>query len=98
MDSRVGVRSESGAVFPSGPDVPDGRPFDELIEAEDVVTGDAEDMADAKLMQAVDHGRADCRVLIHRDVSPFDAHADHGVLFQQTTADARRQAQREGTV
>jgi hypothetical protein len=50
----------------------DGRPFDELIEAKHIVARNAEDVAHAQLMQPIDYGRSDCRVFLHRYVSPVD--------------------------
>ena len=68
VDARVSIGSEPGAILTSRADVADGRTLNELVQAEDVVTGDAEYMADAELIQAIDHGRPDCRFCPHCSV------------------------------
>src|SRR6185503_2629128 len=65
VDPCIGIGSESCAILTSRPDVADGRAFNELVQAEDVVPGDAENVAHAQLIQPIDHGRPDCRVVLH---------------------------------
>jgi hypothetical protein len=48
VDPSVGVCCESGAVFTRGPDVFDGRCFDELVQRKDIIAGNAEDMPDPR--------------------------------------------------
>lgn len=55
-----------------GPDVADRRACDELIEVEDVVAGNAENMANAQLVQPIDDGRADYCLRAHRSVFAVD--------------------------
>jgi hypothetical protein len=73
--------------------VSDRGTFDELIERENVVAGNTKNMAHAQLLQPIDHGRPDCRVVLRRHDRPFDT-VTWVVSFrvQETTVDATRQA------
>src|SRR5262245_10700187 len=93
VDAGIGIGSEPGAVFTGRPDVSDGGTFDELIEREHVIAGNTEDVAHPQLVQPIDHGRPDCRVVLCRHVRPFDTVTQCFLLrVQETIVDATRQA------
>ena len=59
VDAGVGVGGETGAVFARAADGLDRALFEHRVEGQDVVAGNAEDVADAVVLQAADEVFAD---------------------------------------
>jgi hypothetical protein len=65
MYAGIGIRGKARAIFSGRSDMPDGRFFDKLEERQHIIAGNAENVVQAQLIQAVQKKSANSIGVIH---------------------------------